>query len=146
MHRRSKPGLFSQKSIKAGVWVEVGTTDQQWGFICVGDTQVLLCYPIQDGQGIVTSWGVSLCPRSSVFSWELVCASSVPGRGRGSRGSVTVQTGALSWQQLEHSPRLARACWGISEALARAPSLGERHCPGAELRGAEQPGAAHPAG
>lgn len=107
MHRRSKPGLFSQKSIKAGVWVEVGTTDQQWGLICVGDTQVLLCYPIQDGQGIVTSWGCLCVPGllCSLGSWRVLLLSQA---GAGAPGALLqcrrVHCPGSSWSPARGSP------------------------------------------
>lgn len=64
--------------------------------------------------------GVSLCPRSPASFWELV-----------SRCCVTVWKGALACQEvlqeLEHCPRVAWACWGLSGVVAQAPSLGKGH-------------------
>lgn len=64
-HRRSKPGYFSCKSIKAGVQVKVATAAQQRALVPVEGSQVLLCYPIQDGYGAVISWGRLLHCRGS---------------------------------------------------------------------------------
>lgn len=71
------------------------------------------------------SSGVSFaCPRSSASSWELTCASSVPGRGRGAQCSVTVQAGALAWlevlQEPVHTP-------GLPGVVAQVPSPGDGH-------------------
>lgn len=81
---------------------------------------MLLCHPIQDGQGAATSWGCLCVPGllHPLGSWRVLLFQA------GAWCSVTAQAGALAWKQVlqepVHSP-------GVARVVAQAPSPDDGH-------------------